>query len=111
MWKTPVRAWAMLLLVWLPCAPQFEVRLVSGVVTDMRGNALPDAAVQLKNTATLSILSYITDKDGRYHFSRVYDDIDYILKAKYRDFWSTPWTLSKFNSSKHPEVNLVVPIE
>jgi hypothetical protein len=87
------------------------MRSVTGVVTDKRGNVLPGAAVQLENTATLLIMSYITGKDGRYHFRNVNDDIDYTLKAKYRKYWSERKTLSKFNSSKHPVVDLVIPIE
>jgi hypothetical protein len=109
--KGTVRLSAMLLLVWFPCLPQFEARSVTGVVTDKRGNALPGSVVQLKNTATLNIRSYITGKDGSYHFSLLSDDIDYTLKAKYRKHWSKPKTLSKFNSSKHPEVDLVIPID
>ena len=101
----------MLLLVGFPCLPQFEFRSVTGVVTDKRGNPLPGAAVHLENTDSLSVTSYMTDKDGRYHFTRLNDDIDYTLKAKYRSYRSKPKTLSKFNSSKHPEVDLVIPIE
>ena len=101
----------MLLLIWFPCASQFEIRSLTGVVTDKKGNVLQGAAVQLENTATLFVVSYITGKDGRYHFNRLNDDIDYTLKAKYQSYWSRPKTLSKFNSSKQPELNLVIPIE
>ena len=110
MLKGTVRLSAMLLLVGFPCLPQFEFRSVTGV-TDKRGNPLPGAAVQLENTDSLSVTSYMSDKDGRYHFTRLNDDIDYTLKAKYRSYWSKPKTLSKFNSSKRPEVDLVIPIE
>lgn len=91
--------------------PQEEVRSVTGVVTDKRGNALPGAAVQLENTVSLSVTSNITDKNGRYHFNRLADDIDFTLKARYRTYWSQRKKLSKFNSSKHPEIDLVIPIE
>lgn len=101
----------MLLLAASIAAPQFELRSVTGAVTDKRGNALPGSVVQLENTATLAIASYITDHEGHYHFSRLHDDIDYILKAKYRNYWSKPKTLSKFNSSKQAEVDLVISIE
>jgi hypothetical protein len=102
---------AMLLLAWFPCLPQLELRSVTGVVTDKRGNPLPGAAVQLENTNNLSVRSYMTDKDGRYHFTGLNDDIDYTLKAKYRSYWAKPKTLSKFDSSKNPELDLVIPIE
>ena len=101
----------LLLLIGFPSLPQFEVRTVSGVVTDKRGNALPGAAVQLENLNNLSIMSYITGKDGCYHFNGLLDDVDYALKAKYRSYWSGRKTLSKFNSSKNPRIELVIPIE
>jgi hypothetical protein len=102
---------SLLLLIGFPSLPQFEVRAVSGVVTDKRGNALPGAAVQMENLNNLSIMSYITGIDGCYHFNGLHDDIDYTLKAKYRNYWSERKTLSKFNSSKHPWIELVVPID
>lgn len=111
MLKSFIPFWAMVLLLGLPCQAQIEMRSVTGVVTDKRGNTLPGAAVQLENTASLSILSYITGKDGRYHFNNLNGDTDYTLKAKYRRYTSERRTLSKFNSSKHPEVDLVIPAE
>lgn len=109
--KSLICLWAMFLLLWLPCQAQIEMRSVTGFVTDKHGNTLPGAAVQLENTVTLSIMSYITGKDGRYHFNNLNGDIDYTLKAKYRRYTSERKTLSKFNSSKHPEVDLVIPAE
>ncbi len=91
--------------------PQEQTRSVTGVVTDKRGNALPGAAVQLENTVSLRVTSNITDKNGRYHFNRLADDIDFTLKAKYRNYWSQRKKLSKFNSSRHPKIDLVIPIE
>lgn len=102
---------AMVLLTQRIGQSQFKPRPVTGTVTDKRGNTLPGAIVQLENSVTLSVRSHITGKDGRYHFSGLNDDIDYTLKARYRNYWSEPKTLSKFNSSTHPEVNLVIPIE
>jgi hypothetical protein len=112
MWKRTIRLFAMLLLLGLPGAPQlFQLRPLAGVVTDKRGNTLPGAAVQLENSATLVVISYITGKDGRYRFNLLHDDVDYTVKAKYRNYWSEKRTLSKFDSSKHPEIDLVIPIE
>ena len=67
--------------------------------------------MQVENTVTLSIMSHITGKHGRYQLNLLNDDTDYTLKAKYRRYWSRPKTLSKFNSSRHPNVDLVIPIE
>lgn len=102
---------ALLLLAGFSILGAFETRPLTGLVTDKRGNALPGAAVELEDTATLSIMSYITGKDGRYHFNGLLDDRDYTLKAKYNRYWSNRKTLSKFNSSKNPHVDLIVPID
>jgi protocatechuate 3,4-dioxygenase beta subunit len=93
------------------CADEFQVRNVTGIVTDKAGNALPGAAVQIEDTVTLMVRSYITDKNGNYHFSGLRPEIDYTLKANYHGHWSKRRTLSKFNSSPHPHVDLVIPID
>ena len=87
------------------------MRSVTGYVTDKRGNALPGTIVQLENTATLSVRSYITGKNGEYRFNGLNTEVDFTLRAKYRKYWSETKTLSKFNSSEHPEVILVIPID
>jgi len=56
-------------------------------------------------------MSHITGKDGRYYFNLLNDNIDYTLTAKYRRSWARPKTLSKFDSSQHPEIDLVIPVE
>jgi Carboxypeptidase regulatory-like domain len=99
-----------LLLVALPSVPQIEVRSVTGVVTDRNGNAVQGAVVQLENTASLLVVSYLTGNDGRYRFAGLYADLDYTLTAKYQCYWSKRKTLSKFDSSKQREVDLVIPI-
>jgi hypothetical protein len=99
------------LLILATCQAQFKERDVSGIVTDSRGNALPRVAVQLENTRDLSVRSYITGNDGRYHFNGLNDDIDFTLRAKYLNYCSKPKTLSRFEASSHPEINLGIPID
>jgi len=102
---------AMLILVALPSVPQIEIRSVTGVVTDRNGNTVRGAVVQLENTASLLVVSYLTGSDGRYRFNRLYGDVDYTLKAKYQCYWSKRKTLSKFDSRKQRQIDLVIPIE
>ena len=109
MLRRTVRLSALLLVGWLPGTSQFELRSVAGTVVDRKGNALQNADVRLENTLTFSVSTYITGKDGRFHFTRLRDDIDFTLKAHYRTLWSKPRTLSQFDSSKHREVELVIP--
>ena len=95
----------------IPCRPQSGIRDLTGIVTDKRGNALPGAAVQLEDTATLSVISYITGNDGRYHFNGLSDEVDYTVRAKYRKYWSAQKRFSKLNGSPHPKIDLVIPID
>lgn len=111
MFRKVILVAAIAVLGWAPCGAQYNPRSVAGVVTDKRGNALPGAAVQLENTRTLTVESYITQKDGRYRFNGLSDEVDFTLRARYRNYWSETKTLSKFDSSLHPVVNLVIPID
>jgi len=106
-----ILAAAIALLVRIPCEAQYSPRPVMGVVTDKRGNTLPGVVVQLENTRSLVVRSYITQKDGRFRFNGLNDDVDYTLRARYRKWWSEPKRLSRLNSSGHPEVDLVIPID
>jgi len=90
---------------------QVKPRTLTGMVTDKRGNALPGAVVQIENASTLAVRSYITGKDGHYHFAQLSDEVDFTVKAHYRNYWSETKTLSKFDASIHPVVNLLIPID
>jgi hypothetical protein len=88
-----------------------DARSVSGVVTDKRGNLLPGAVVEIDNSVTKDIQSYIVQKDGQYHFSGLNPDVDFILHANYRGHLSKSWTLSRFNGAKHARADFVIPID
>lgn len=102
---------ALVILSVSPAGAQDVLRAVTGTVTDRRGNALPGAAVQLENTVTLAVRSYLAGKEGEFHFNGVGDDVDYTLRARYATHWSDTKTISKFRSGAHVEVKLVVPID
>jgi len=81
-------------------------RTVEGRVTNAARQPVAGAVVQLKNTKTLQIRSFITQGDGNYHFAGLQTDVDYQLKADH-DGVTTSWkTLSVFNSKKTPIINL-----
>ncbi len=86
-------------------------RSVSGSVTDKRGNLLPGAVVEIDNTVTKEIQSFIVQQDGRYHFQGLNSDVDFILHANYKGHLSKNWTLSKFNDAKNAKADFVIPIE
>jgi hypothetical protein len=86
-------------------------RSASGAVTDNRGNFLPGAVVQIENSVTLEIRSFIVQKDGRYRFSDLNPDVEFVLHAQYHGHISKYTTLSKFDGTKNARINFVIPIE
>jgi hypothetical protein len=109
--KTAVYAALLAGLMLVSVRASSDFRSLTGEVTDKAGNALPGAVVQIENTKTLDVRSFITDKTGRYCFNELFDDVDYIVRAHYRTTWSRARTLSKFNSKENPQLTLVVPVD
>src|SRR5271168_878900 len=81
-------------------------RTVEGLVTNAAKQPVANAVVQLKNTKTLQIRSFITQGDGSYHFAGLGMDVEYKLKAEYEGKASSWKTLSVFNSKKTPVIDL-----
>ncbi len=79
---------------------------VSGVVTDSSGSAVPGAVVQLKNTKTLQVRSFIAKDMGEYYFHGLSPDVDYELKADSNGKSSGSRTLSSFDSHAEATINL-----
>jgi len=82
------------------------VRSVEGVVTDADGNLVEGAVVQLKNTKTLQVRSYITRRDGAYSFHGLSTNVDYQLKAEHQGRSSDVKTLTVFDSRRKAVINL-----
>jgi hypothetical protein len=102
---------ALIVLALVTSAFGQDSREVTGVVTDSRGNPLPGAAVQIENSRTMEIASYLTKDDGKYYFHQLSRDIDYTLKAKYKRWWSKEKLLNKLNAAKEVTIDLTIPIE
>ncbi len=83
-----------------------NVRSVQGTVTDQNDQAIDGAVVQLKNTKTLQIRSFITKDHGSYYFHGLSTDADYELRAQFHDDSSPVKTLSSFDSRKQAVINL-----
>lgn len=86
-----------------------NVRSVQGTVSDAGENAVNGAVVQIKNTKTLQIRSFITKENGAYYFHGLSPDVDYELKADYEGASSPTKTLSSFDSRKQAVLNLKLP--
>ena len=84
-----------------------NVRSVQGTVFDTNDAAVNGAVVQLKNTKTLQIRSFITKENGAYYFHGLSPDVDYELKAdNNQGASSSTKTLSSFDSRKEAVLNL-----
>jgi hypothetical protein len=83
-----------------------NVRTVQGVVRNAQGDAVDGAVVQLKNTKTLQIRSFITRDNGSYYFHGLSTDVDYELRADFSGTSSADKTLSSFDNRKTAIVNL-----
>jgi hypothetical protein len=79
---------------------------VIGIVTDAAGNPVSGAVVQLKNTKTLQVRSFISKELGEYFFHGLATDVDYELKADSNGKSSGTKTLSSFDSHVEATINL-----
>ena len=83
-------------------------RSVQGVVMDAQENLLEGAVVQLKDTRTLQIRSFITRGNGSYHFHGLSKDVDYEIKADHSGKSSDTRRLSSFDSRPQAVMNLKI---
>ena len=97
---------ALLFAVTAGFAKDPQTRTVQGSVTAPDDSLVNGAVVYLKNTKSLQIRSFFTQKDGSYYFHDLSPDIDYELKAEYNGASSGAHTLSSFDTRKLATINL-----
>jgi Carboxypeptidase regulatory-like domain len=81
-------------------------RTVQGMVQDADGKPVPGAIVQLKNTRTQQIRSFIAKDNGEYFFNGLSSEVDYELRADANNTSSATKTLSSFDGRKQAVLNL-----
>jgi hypothetical protein len=89
-------------------AEEEKLRMVQGAVLDAQENPVVGAVVQLKNSKTLQVRSFITQDKGLYQFHGLDPNVDYTLKAQSPAGVSAERTLSSFDSRKQPVLNLKI---
>jgi hypothetical protein len=83
-----------------------NTRSLQGTVLDAAGKPVEQAVVQLKDSRTLQVLSFITKEDGTYHFANLKTDIEYEVKGSHGGL-TTDWKhISIFDTRKIVIVNL-----
>jgi hypothetical protein len=97
---------ALLLVAIAGFAKDPQTRTVQGAVSAPDESLVNGAVVYLKNTKSLQIRSFFTQKDGSYYFHDLSPDIDYELKAEYNGLSSGTRTLSSFDTRKLATINL-----
>ncbi len=83
-----------------------NTRSLQGFVLDELEKPAKRAIVQLKNTKTLQVRSYITQEDGRYQFHGLSTNIDYEIQAERGDEASSVRRLSVFDTRAKAIINL-----
>jgi hypothetical protein len=89
-------------------ADQSSLRIVRGRVLDAQNLPLPSAFVYLQNLRIHRIRTFITDKQGRYHFAGLIPFDDYTVFASYQDWTSKTRALSHFDSKSDLLIDLKV---
>lgn len=83
-----------------------ETRNVVGQVLTKSDTPIAEAIVYLKNTKTLTIKSFITEKDGGYRFHGLSPNVDYEIYADYQGQKSATKTISSFDTRTNVTLNL-----
>lgn len=87
-------------------SPSNQIRTVSGQVLTADDAPLSGAVVYLKNTKSLAIKSYISEKDGGYRFLDLSPNVDYQVWAESNGAKTSVKTVSSFDSRNQFTINL-----
>jgi Carboxypeptidase regulatory-like domain len=85
---------------------QDQGRNVVGQVLTKSDAPIAEAVVYLKNTKTLTIKSFISEKDGGYRFHGLSQNIDYEIYADYQGQKSPTKTISSFDTRNNITLNI-----
>ncbi|WP_176441627.1 carboxypeptidase-like regulatory domain-containing protein [Granulicella rosea] len=107
--RLPAAGSLTLLFLWSALAVgQMTTRDLSGSVTDRQHEPLRGAVVQVQNGATMGVVSYITNRDGKYSFKRLDGETDYLLWVNFRGQKSKVRKLSQFDNDRPKTVDFVL---
>ena len=87
-------------------AQDFGAKQLQGKVFGGDNAPLSGAIVYLENSRNNDIKSYITEKDGAYHFAGIAADTDFKVWAAFKGKKSATKTVSSFDSRKQVYIDL-----
>jgi len=90
--------------------PRSNTRTLTGNVLDKSDQPVPDAVVYLKNTKTLTVRTYIAQKDGSYRFPEIANNVDFEVYAQRNGKKSDTKVLSQFDDRPQPHINLRIDV-
>jgi hypothetical protein len=76
---------------------QTDARTVSGIVSDPDHEPIRGAVVELENSSTHEVISFITAADGHYIFHRIDSHTDFRIWATFRNQKSAIHNISMFD--------------
>jgi hypothetical protein len=88
--------------------PQSSVRNLTGKITDSGHEPIRGAIVELRNSETLVVVTYITDASGQYNFKRLDGTTDFEVWVLFRGHRSATRSISKFDSHMAKVINFTV---
>lgn len=88
---------------------QPQDRSVVGQVLTRADAPVQEAVVYLKNTKTLTIKSFITEKDGGYRFHGLSPNVDYEIYAEHQGQRTSTKTISSFDTRSN--ITLILHME
>src|SRR5271167_242933 len=91
-------------------SPRVTTRTLTGSVLDKSDQPVANAVVYLKNTRTLTVRTYIAQKDGSYRFPEISNNVDYEVFAERNGKKSGTKVLSQFDDREQPRINLKIDV-
>lgn len=85
-----------------------DTRTIHGQILDLSDGPLEKSVVYLKNVRTLKITTFITGKDGTYHFTGLNLNVDYEIRAEHESAFSSTRTLSLLDGRKDVSLNIKI---
>lgn len=87
-----------------------KLRTVEGMVCSKEGAPIQGAVVYLQDTKSLSVKSYLSDLQGRFHFRQLSMNADFDLWAELNGKRSKTKSISQFNSKTDLSYKLKLPV-
>jgi hypothetical protein len=85
-----------------------SLRNLSGTITDSGHEPIRNAVVELRNSTTDQVITYITDTSGRYSFKRLDSHTDFQVWVLFRGRRSETRSISMFDSHLDKVINFTV---